>query len=49
MLCFKKFTVAKIIVDKAGGESKFFLEIFLSHSAESFPQDENLWCFINFG
>ena len=36
MLCFRKFPVAKKFTDKrgGGGESRFSVEIFLSHSAE---------------
>ena len=41
MLCFKKFPVAKTIMDKwgEGGVSRFFLENFLSHSADNFHRE----------
>ena len=41
MLCFRKFPVAKTIMDKwgEGGVSRFFLERFLSHGADKFHRE----------
>ena len=37
MLCFRKFLLAKMFMDKREGEvSRFSFKIFLSHSAEKF-------------
>ena len=37
MLCFRKFPVGKKFMDeRGGGESRFSVENFLSHSAENF-------------
>ena len=48
MLCFRKFPVAKKFMDKrGGGVSRFYVEKFLSHSAENFRRG-TLQCFINF-
>ena len=34
MLCFRKFPVEKVFMDKMGGVSSFSVETFLTHSAE---------------
>ena len=39
LLCFRKFPVAKTFMDKRGGVSRFFVENFLSHSAEIFVKE----------
>ena len=37
MLCFRKFLLAKMFMDKREGEiSRFSFEIFLSHNAETY-------------
>ena len=48
VLCFKKFLVAKIFMDKNGGTSRVSVEKFLSDSAEKF-RSGTLQCVINFG
>ena len=36
MLCFRKFLVAKKIMDKKGGVLYFSVQIFFCHSVEKF-------------
>ena len=49
MLCFRKLPVAKKFMDKrAGEESRFSVENFLSKSAENF-REGTLLCVIIFG
>ena len=52
MLCFRKFLVAKKFEDKKlGVVSKFYVENFLSHSAEKFRRrtwNPSVLCFRNF-
>ena len=44
VLCFRKFVVAKMVINRnGGGVSKFLVEKFLSHSAEKFPRG-NRFC-----
>ena len=44
MLCFRKFVLAKKVMNRnGGGVSKFLVEIFLSHSAEKFRRG-NRFC-----
>ena len=48
MQCFRKFLVAKKLMDKKGGVSKLCIENFLSHSAKKLRRG-TLLSFINFG
>ena len=49
MVCFRDLPVAKKFMSKTGlGVSSFSVEIFLSHSSESFRRGILQW-FINFG
>ena len=45
---FQYFPVVKKFMDKRGQVSRFFVEVFLSHSAESF-RGGILYCSVNFG